>query len=457
MSEIKLNVIDAENILVGTIHGSDGERCVAALSAEPETIAELEAALARYVRRHDHHSVFSSFRSWHEIDERPWDAGILVIDLAARAVASESTYSQPGPTGEVCYHDSRGVTDVSVVYRLAEDWLFLDSIEQYQFVREERCLERASNPPLDARSVLYGRPLLEFIARESMSLIAKKEINIEATSVATGEVVTVQATRQPPFSDADCDCDTGLHHAISELHARWLMTPRDDLRGQSPRDVLFARRDYVDFDLESRAMQWSLQGEGPPCLNADSRAYRFAGFGTHEWVVYYDLVRKLIWSLVAPNLECGLEDQVSEAAAQVTGKEARLNDLQELEAIILRLDQVKTAWLEAPEPEYDERTPAIIVDNERRRLPVAMRPRDMIIDQDCPMCQLMADETAGGSAVGFWHLDGSHMDDDFVFSCFATREEWETERRNFQEFMEKFNCEWESREQQLSTSEVVDS
>jgi len=41
MSEIKLILVDAERVVHGTIHGSIADRCVAALSAEPETIAEL--------------------------------------------------------------------------------------------------------------------------------------------------------------------------------------------------------------------------------------------------------------------------------------------------------------------------------------------------------------------------------------------------------------------------------
>jgi hypothetical protein len=48
MSEVKLNLIDSENILTGTVHGSVGDRCIAALSAEPETILELEVALKRF-------------------------------------------------------------------------------------------------------------------------------------------------------------------------------------------------------------------------------------------------------------------------------------------------------------------------------------------------------------------------------------------------------------------------
>src|SRR5882724_6683085 len=86
MSEVKLNVIDAQNILTGTTHGSVADSCVAALSAEPETIAELGAALGRYIRPQAEFSPFASFRSRCAIDSEPWDAGLLIIDLAARIV-----------------------------------------------------------------------------------------------------------------------------------------------------------------------------------------------------------------------------------------------------------------------------------------------------------------------------------------------------------------------------------
>ena len=134
MSEIKLNLIDSQQILQGTIHGSIGDACVAALSTEPETITELEAALARYLKPLDGQSTILWLRTATCIDERPWDAGIVVIDLAARIVASESTYSQPGPEGQVNYHNGEHSTDVPVIYRLSNDWLFLDSIEEYKVI-----------------------------------------------------------------------------------------------------------------------------------------------------------------------------------------------------------------------------------------------------------------------------------------------------------------------------------
>ncbi len=503
MSEIKLNLTDAQHTISGTIHGSVADACIAALSAEPETITELEAALARYHKPDGDISPFGWFRKGPEIDKESWDAGIVIIDLAARIAASESTYSQPGPQGEVRYHDGVCATDTSIFYRLPDDWLFLDSIDQYEGLRDPRRLERLSTPPLDARAILYGRPLLEFIVRESWSLNhqtaaagdcdASVEVERSVTAHAGEPALARTAGCSPAVANAlgshqpvaqtsvgdnssatsirevenqqsdNPDQDDTLRQQISLLHARWLMTPRDDLRSQSPRDVLLDRQDFVDYDLHTRSMQWSMQGEGPPCLATDSFAYRFAGFGTHEWVIYYDLVRHLLWS--APNKERGrigegetgrvvdadlLPTSNSDSGRVPPGSlsDARRSDESPaLEPEIARLEKLKTEWLEQPQEDYDGRIPALLIENERIRLPIAMRGHDMVIDDDCPVCQMMANDAELGMEVGFWHLDGSHMDDDFAFSELRTREEWEARRREWEEFTENFNREWEERQQ----------
>ncbi|MGI8898475.1 MAG: hypothetical protein ACR2IB_08790 [Pyrinomonadaceae bacterium] len=459
MSEIKLNLTDAQHTISGPIHGSVADACVAALSAEPETISELEAALARYNKPAGDISPFGWFRKDAEIDKESWDAGIVIIDLAARIVASESTYSQLGPQGEVPYHDGLCATDTSISYRLPDDWLFLYNIDQYEGLRDPRRLERLSTPPLDARAILYGRPLLEFIARESWTLrhqtaasgdcdagveveryltVHAGEPAVTRTLVAQTLVFDSSATlvRKVENEQSDRpDPDDRLRQQISLLHARWLMTARDDLRGQSPRDVLLARQNLIDYDLLTRSTQWSVQGEGPPCLATDSFAYRFAGFGTHEWVIYYDLLRYLLWS--APQEESERTDK---------GETGR-NRPVELEPEIARLEKLKTEWLEQPQEDYDGRIPALLMENERIRLPIAMRGHDMVIDDDCPVCRMMANDAELGMEIGFWHLDGSHMDDDFAFSDLRTREEWEARRREWEEFTETFNREWEERQQ----------
>ena len=427
MSEVKLNLIDTQQILHGTIHGSVADACVAALSAEPETIAELTSALTRYIKPLDDCSPFPTFCSSHfsagncaniPLDAEPWDAGIVVIDLAARIVASESTYSMPGPSGEVRYHDGTKSTDISVLYRLPDDWLFVNSVEAYQWSRERRCKQRLAKTPFDVREILYGAPLLDFIFNECQQIEFPEPV----------------ADGNGAVSDASDSTEDPLYREVSAIHSRWLMTPREDLRGHSPRDVLLAKQDFIDFDLHTRSLQWSLQNEGPPCLSPDSFAYRFAGFGTHEWVIYYDLVRHLLWS--------GRDDP----------SPGNNRDL-----FIARLEQLKTDWLEQPQEDLGGRIPAILIDNERKRLPIALRPRDMIVDEDCPMCQLFGDETTPlGMGVGFWDLDGSHMDDDFAFSSYRTREEWEAENLRREEFNKEFNRRWEERQQRIARGEPLE-
>jgi hypothetical protein len=399
MSEVKLNLTDPQQTIHGTIHGSIADSCVAALSAEPETIAELEAALSRYIKPLNGISRFAWFRIDTEIDEQPWDAGLVIIDLAARIVAAESTYSRPGRTGQVDYHDGKCATDVSVLYRVPDDWLFLNSVEEYRCLRAERLQRRLSTPPLDTRSILYGRPLLEFIAN-----------------------VVAEAT------DSEQENSGPLHDAlVTAIHIRWLMTAREDLRGKTPREVLLEKQDFIDYDLHTRSMQWSLQGEGPPCLAMDSFAYRFAGFGTHEWVIYYDLVRHLLYLAF---------DHVHQTS---------VDKLKFVEQEIARLEEIKRDWLETPQQEYGGRTPENLIQSERRRLPITISGRELIIDEACPVCQMMAAESELSHELTFWHLDGSHMDDDFAFSPFLTPEEWEVDRRKWKAFTEKFNREWEER------------
>jgi hypothetical protein len=440
MSEIKLNLIDAQQILHGTIHGSVADSAVAALSAEPETLAELEAALARFIKPVSANGPFGLFHAGRKIDDTPWDAGIVIIDLAARIVAVESTYSMPAPAGDVPYHDGTQSTNVAVMYRVPEDWIFIYSIAEYPALRELRRKERAANPPLDARKVLYGRPLLEWIVEtiNSNEVAALRSVLIRQRPQPDDSEHTIETPAHSPDIASEQDSDTNL---ISVIHARWLMTPREDLGGQSPREVLFAKRDFVDFDLNSRELQWTFLDEGPPCLSVDSFAFRFAGFGTHEWVIYYDMVRHLLWSAVT-----------SQSFAVDT--ESKSNPSQDIESAIVQLEEIKAAWLEQPHYNYDSKTPATLIENERKRLPIAMSPREMIVDENCPTCQMFANDPSFG--VGFWHLDGCNMDDDFAFSYLRTREEWEAERLEWRAFSEKFNHEWEEKQQRIARGELVE-
>ena len=454
MSEIKLNLLDSHTLVVGTVHGSTGDRLVAALSAEPETIEELEAAFKRFEKDGQVFGIPPCHSKRCEIDDRPWDAGILVIDLAARIVACESTYCSPSRGGTVEYHDGTQCTGFPLKYRLSNDWLILDSTEEYEARCEDELERRTASPPLDARAILYGEPLLDFIlqnvrlldvqytsVRDSPNTQAKEddEPNVRYALACRDlrDTQLVSDQKNPGNSDQN------LRSAIMDIHRRWLMTPRDDLRGQSPREVLFAKQNLIDSDLDSRMSQWSYFLEEPPCLSRDSYAYRFAGFGTHEWVMYYDLVRFLIWQAVdlftVPTTQPG-EDGKPNVQYGSACRDSTVSD----ERVLIFLGQLKNKWLSTPHPQLDGSIPVRVIDNERRRRPEAMTGRSMVIDEDCPCCKWMGDLSEAGLEITFCHFDGSHMEDEFAFSWFATLEEWEEEQRNREQ--------WD-RERELSRKE----
>jgi hypothetical protein len=68
MSEVKLTIKDRESTIHGTIHGSCADRVIAALSAEPETIAELEDAVERFDKRVDDRKLFASFHAGEDLN-----------------------------------------------------------------------------------------------------------------------------------------------------------------------------------------------------------------------------------------------------------------------------------------------------------------------------------------------------------------------------------------------------
>ena len=118
MSEIRINIIDNSQTISGTMHGSFGDVLVASLTAEPDTVAELEAAIERFVRRESDRSFFSWFRKYEDFEL--YDAGLLVIDLAAKVILADSTYSYYSTTGTVRIKTDKG-DDFNLPYRLADD------------------------------------------------------------------------------------------------------------------------------------------------------------------------------------------------------------------------------------------------------------------------------------------------------------------------------------------------
>jgi hypothetical protein len=432
VSEVRLVVREAECDWSGRIHGGSADRAIAALSADPVTLTELEAAIARFDKMAANGRPLVHLSPG--LNDEPHDAGLVVIDLVARLVVVDSTYSAPQRSGFAWYHDGRRDSDTQVRYDLAEDWLFLSDGTQWRAVAEARRRELAARPPLDVREVFYGRPLLEYVAREVFAAFTRREAITAAVRQKWTESARARLARDANIAPDEVDprllTDEAItpktwpgqeqyaspfYDTLKDIHAAWLLTPRDDLGGECPRSVALQGHEHIEYDLENRCQQWSRLGECPRGLDASASAYRSGGFGTHEWVKYYELVRALLWSSW---------DQLTELEQTQEGCQREQSRAAEdfVAAEVLRLEEVREAWLDTPDPELDRRTPRSIIDRERARLPEGHSGHEAMIDSDCPACQMMS-EMAGPC---FWHLDCSALDDDFAFDLYHdTREEWE--------------------------------
>jgi hypothetical protein len=453
MSEVRILLRELDRDWHGTLHASSADRVIAALSADPVTLNELEAAVARFERRARAGRFFSCLIPG--FDDEPYDAGLVVIDLPARLVVVDSTYSSPGLKGEVEYHDGECCTNCFLPYHLAEDWKILRDGSQWRHEAAARRRERTARPDLDARVVLYGRPLLKFIARECLAAFVRREEIAAAVRLQRIEEARARLAKNagilPEQVDAGLLTDEEItpktwpgseiyasvwYDTLSRIHAAWLLTPCDELDGASPREIALESHDHIVWDMQDRCHQWSMQHQCPPGLQESSHAFRLGGFGTHELVKYYDLVRELLWS-------CWNQLEMLARQSGVIPLPESLTAGDFLTGEISRLEAVREEWLDSPDPECHGRTPRSIISRERARLPEAVSGSDAMIDADCPCCQMMADLPG----PMFWHLDGCNNDDDFAFDIHhRTREEWQRERDKWDEHNRQFNAKWAERE-----------
>src|SRR5205823_444017 len=140
----------------------------------------------------------------------------------------------------------------------------------------------------------------------------------------------------------------GLEETASAIHARWLTTRRDDLRGLAPRDWLLARHDFIDLDLQWRALQRSFTGFCPAGLAPESPAHLYGGFGTHEIVLYYELVRHLI---------------------EICQHRLRDGGPAEARTVTDELRRRQRAWLHEGQRDLHGMSPFVVMGHERARLP----------------------------------------------------------------------------------------
>lgn len=211
------------------------------------------------------------------------------------------------------------------------------------------------------------------------------------------------------------------------------MTPREDLAGLIPRQMLHGAIGWLDRVEWAQRLRFEDGGE-IVAVSPGVSGYEEAPMGREEVVMYFDMCRELIgagWEWCVTQ-----EIELQDVAGGVRRE-------QELAAFLAGL---KDEWLVSPFEGGS--TPRFIIECSRRRVPrgagvaiAGMTEREADrheSDCDCPICNMTADGMFG---TAFVVIDGHHLelDGEFAFSLHETREEWEEQQREFAQMSADFD------------------
>ncbi len=237
------------------------------------------------------------------------------------------------------------------------------------------------------------------------------------------------------------------------VHRDWLMTPRADLNGGIPRDLLHGGMTWIDHLCWAQQLRIPDQG-AMVALPTTHSSYETAPFGREELVMYFDLCRELIpagWAWCRQHLQ----DQ-----------QPRVKDEHCLQLVNF-LQSVKDQWMESPFE--DGSPPRFIIECNRRRVIMAsqipiigmseMEMHSTTGSCECPICIMMAENEEFGGIGGFTIMgfDGHHLelDDDFAFSLYETPDDWEMNRIEYADDFE-LNDEDLTEEERAADDAAVD-
>lgn len=102
----------------------------------------------------------------------------------------------------------------------------------------------------------------------------------------------------------------------------------------------------------------------------------------------------------------------------------------------------------------DNRVQAEIIEKERQRINLTATTHECIVDEDCEVCQMMAVEFI--DTPMFVHYDGSNMEyDRYEFSFYKTREGWEKEQHEMDEFNREFERKYRQDDEDLFEEDEI--
>jgi len=318
-------------------------------------------------------------------DDEPW----MVIDFRNKRICCGTANGEM--KREACYRSVDGDRPGRVRIHLPPWWEFHIQCQPNQ-VLEPRLTELKI--PACRRDFLWGPALAAGLA------------DLMVTAARNGNLTPDFAAR---------NTSNARYQLTVAVHRDWLMTPRDELDGAIPRSCLHGGIRWLDALEESQ--RWKISDDQPAVPIPESLAtYSNAPMGRSEVCLYFDTCREMIdagwdWLLANPNRVADETCRPSLAAF--------LGDVQQI-------------WLN--ESFEGDCPPIEIIQAERLRVPrvAGIDDEKHVIDCNCPICDMLG---SGVFGPRFTSIDGHHLelDDEFAFSLYETREEWEEEQFEFAE------------------------
>ena len=405
-------IIDIDECLVSTgVDLDTATTLIALISEDPGCWDEATACWARYsspaVCEFASSLPFSIVDLESAIDSvRKMDEW-LVVDFRSKRILTGREFMTIGrDEAFAMVVDELGDQHSPVSVHLPPWWEFHEQVDANAIVELR---QSPVDKPYVNRDVLFGEPFLMYLADRILSIV-------RSNAWSTSDAHLCEQTRYPFTLD---------------VHREWLMTPRDDLGGRMPRQLLHGAHSWIDRVVWGQSRRCE---DGAPMVAApnDFDGYETAPMGSEEMVIYFDLCRELIeagWIWCSEN-----------------GKHQVLQNRATCQSVLVQfLQEARDQWLDSP---FEGGSPPrFIIECSRRRVPrgagvpikgmTGQQSEQHLQDCDCPICNMMSDGMFG---IGFVGLDGHHLDldDDFAFSMVATYEDWVEMRLDHEEFSASF-------------------
>lgn len=347
--------------------------------------------------------------------------GWIVIDFPTKRIFTGGNAMEIGRDARFIMQDDEADKQRFPLNIHLPPWWEINESAEIEEVNQPR-LSPIPKPHVD-RDVLFGDSLLRHIAERVLT-----------------------ATARDDWKNGDEREQSRAIYAVKlDIHREWLMTPRDDLGGRIPRQLLHGAMEWSDYVTGGQRQRFEA-GFDLIAAPDDWPEFATAPMGSQEMYIYFSFCRELLdaaWDWC-------MRDKTEQAG---DGRHSSLSQLTSF------LNEAKDLWLNSS---YEGGScPNFIIECDRRRVPIGegveiegidSAPMEQhVIDCDCPICEMMAEGMFG---VGFSQLDGHHLDldDDFAFSTLESREDWEAQVLEFAEM----SAEMDRKRSESNTNDETD-